>query len=183
MTQPVELIPLLCTRCQAAIPAQPEEVAWVCGQCGQGLLLSEEKGVVPLTIHFSADLLPTGKGRPFWVVSGQVALQRRIFGGGDQSQQAQEYWRSPHWFFVPAFNLALDQMVDWGMRFLQQPPMLKAGASGTTPPSFLPVTLMPGDLQPMVEFIVMGVEAARKDKVKEIQLAIKLDQPELWIIP
>ena len=183
MTQPVELIPLLCTHCQAAIPAQPEEVAWVCAQCGQGLLLSEEKGVVPLTINFSAEIPPTGKGRPFWVVAGQTVLQRRIFGGGDQGQQAQEYWRSPHRFFVPAFNLPLDQMVDWGLRFLQQPPNLNAAAPVVTPPSFLPVTLMPGDLQPMVEFIVMGIEAARKDKIKEIQLSIKLELPELWIIP
>jgi hypothetical protein len=183
MNTPVELIPLLCTQCQTAIPAQPEEVAWVCAQCGQGLLLSEDKGVVPLTINFSPEVPPGGKGRPFWVVSGQVTMQRRIYGGGDQSQPAQEYWRSPHRFFVPAFNLPLDQMVDWGMRFLQQPPTLKTAQPGVTPPSFLPVTLMPGDVQPMVEFIVMGVEAARKDKIREIQLSIKLDSAELWVIP
>ena len=183
MTPPVELIPLFCTRCQMPIPAQPEEVAWVCTQCGQGLLLSEEKGAVPLVINLSADVSPSGKGRPFWVVSGQAALQRRIFGGGDQSQQAQEYWRSPHQFFVPAFNLPLDQMVEWGMRLLQQPPVLKAAQPGGAFPSFLPVTLMPGDIQPMVEFIVMGVEAARKDKIKEVQLSLKLEPPELWVLP
>jgi hypothetical protein len=183
MSQPVELIPLLCTRCQAAIPAQPDEVAWVCAQCGQGLLLSEDKGAVPLTINYSAEIPPDGKGRPFWVVTGQAGMQRRIYGGGDQSQQAQDYWRSPHLFFVPAFNLPLDQMVDWGMRLLQQPPTLKAALPEARHPAFLPVTLMPDDIQPMVEFIVMGVEASRKDKIKEVQLSVKLDTPEFWILP
>ena len=37
--KPVELVPLLCVRCQAPVPARPGEVAWVCEQCGQGLVL------------------------------------------------------------------------------------------------------------------------------------------------
>ncbi len=178
MSQPVELIPLLCARCQAPIPANPEEVAWVCEQCGQGLLLSEEKGTVPLTINFNKSLTQGSKGRPFWVASGQVTLQRRIYGGNDQGRQAQEYWNQPRRFFVPAFDLPLDQMVDWGMRLLQQPPALEPGS----PTEFLAVTLLPGDAQQLAEFIVMGVEADRPDKIREIQLSVKLDPPELWVI-
>jgi hypothetical protein len=93
MPAAVTLVPLLCFKCQAAIPANPDEVAWVCPTCGQGLLLSEEKGTGPLEIRCSAAILPGKIGRPFWVAQGQVAMQRRIFGGGDQSSQAEDFWR------------------------------------------------------------------------------------------
>ena len=74
MTAPVTLIPLRCLRCETSVPAQPEEVAWRCSQCGQGLLLDESKGLVPLEIHYSADIPPNGVGKPFWVAEGQVTV-------------------------------------------------------------------------------------------------------------
>ena len=178
MSQPVELIPLLCTRCQAPVPANPDEVAWVCEQCGQGLLLSEEKGAVPLVINFDKRIKQGAKGNPFWVADGQVSMQRLIYGGNDQGRRAQEYWSQPHRFFIPAFELPLDKMVDWGMHFLQNPPDLQAGP----PAAFLPVTLLPADARQMAEFIVMGVEAARPDKIREIKLSVNLNPPELWVI-
>ena len=179
MTKSIELIPLVCLRCQTPVPAEPEEVAWVCAQCGQGLLLSEEKGTVPQVVNYAAGIIPNNKGKPFWVVTAQVALQRRTFGIGDQNQEAARAWSVPRRFFVPAFTLPLEQLVEWGTRLLVQPPNLQAGS----PASFLPVTLLPEDIKPMVEFIVMGVEANRKDKLKEVQISLQLGAPELWILP
>jgi hypothetical protein len=34
----------------------------------------------------------------------------------------------------------------------------------------------------MAEFIVLGIEADRKDKVREIEFALQLSQPELWVL-
>lgn len=179
MSKQIELVPLVCSRCQTPVPAKPDEMAWVCSQCGQGLLLSEEKGTIPLAINFSAGI-PAGKpGTPFWVAAGQVAMQRRIFGGGDQTRDAQQFWSAPRRFFVPAYTLPLDQLIDLGSRLLQQPPALQAG----NPAAFLPVTLHPEDARPMAEFIVIGIEANRKDKIKEVQFNLNLSTPELWILP
>ena len=177
--QPVRLIPLLCTRCQAAVPAKPDEVAWVCSQCGQGLLLSLEKGVLPLPVYYSPGLAPNQTGSPFWVTMAQVTLQRRIFGGGDQSADAARFWQTSKRFFVPAYTLTLDQMVELGMRYVLQPPLLQPGP----PAAFAPVTLSPEDVQPMAEFIVMGVEANRRDRLKEVQITIQTGAAELWILP
>ena len=179
MSKLIELVPLVCTRCQTPVPAQTDEVAWVCSQCGQGLLLSEEKGTIPLAVNFSAGIPPGKPGHPFWVVTGQVSLQRRIFGGGDQTQDAQQFWQSPRRFFVPAFTIQLDPLIETGTRLLQQPPALQPGS----PAAFLPVTLHPEDVKPMVEFIIIGIEASRRDKIKEIQFNLNLSAPELWILP
>ncbi len=32
----VKLIPMQCVRCQQPLTAQPDEVVWVCANCGQG---------------------------------------------------------------------------------------------------------------------------------------------------
>ena len=179
MSSPIQLIPLLCTRCQTTIPAEVDEVAWVCAQCGQGLLLDETIGAVPLAVNFAAGIPANQKGWPFWVVTGQVSVQKRsIFGGGDRGSETSQFWQASHRFFIPAFSAPLDQLIGWGTRFLQQPPALQPGPAA----GFAPVTLHPEDLQPMAEFIVLGIEADRKDKVREIQFTVQLGQPELWVL-
>jgi len=51
---PVSLIPMLCTRCQTPVEAHPDEVFWVCQNCGQGLLVSDEKGLAAQVFHYGA---------------------------------------------------------------------------------------------------------------------------------
>jgi hypothetical protein len=179
MSKAIELIPLLCTRCQTAVPAKLDEVAWVCAQCGQGLLLDEEKGAVPLAINFAAGIPANQKGWPFWVATGQVTVQQRsIFGGGDQGRQAAEFWQPARRFFVPAFSSPLDQLITWGTTLLQKPPALQSGQAA----GFAPVILHPEDIQPVAEFIVLGIEADRKDKIREINFTLQLSAPELWVL-
>ncbi|MBN1953898.1 MAG: hypothetical protein JW900_02500 [Anaerolineae bacterium] len=179
MTAPVQLIPLRCLRCETPLPAQPDEVAWVCQQCGQGLLLDEEAGLVPLAVHFAANV-PGTAGRPFWVAKGQVGLQRQTYHGSSRAkQEAAAMWDRRQRFFVPAFSCPLDVLVDVGARMLLNPPDLQPGE----PVPFAPVTLSPLDVRPVAEFIVMAVEAERKDKLKALHFVVEMEQPELWILP
>ncbi len=81
MVRPVELIPLVCLKCDTPVPAQPDEVAWVCTRCGQGLLLNEsdDRGLSPLVVQYAAGLDPARPGKPFWVAEGSVQLQRSTY--------------------------------------------------------------------------------------------------------
>ena len=81
MTAPVELFPLRCLRCDTPIPAEPDEVAWTCAQCGQGLLLYKNQELVPINIHYTPAIPANGKGRPFWVTIGRGTLSRQVYGG------------------------------------------------------------------------------------------------------
>ncbi|NMB87191.1 MAG: hypothetical protein GYA17_02455 [Chloroflexi bacterium] len=178
MTTPVRLIPMLCIRCQNPLPAQPGETAWVCSNCGQGQLLSDEQGLEALEVHFAAGL-PAGKpGRPFWVAEGTVRLQRETYRG-DQSGAMQAFWGAPRRFFVPAYELPLPELVETGLRLLQQPPALQAGS----PAAFLPVSVPPTDVRPLAEFILLAVEAARKDDLRELRFDLSLSAAELWVLP
>lgn len=178
MSALVELVPLQCIRCETPVPAAPEEVAWVCSRCGQGLALDESKGLVALEINYQAGLAPDAVGKPFWVVNGRVSLQRDTYSG-DQREDAERFWGSGRRFVLPAFAGTLDNLISLSMRYLQQPPALQPGQ----PARFEPVTLARKDLQAAAEYLVMAVEAARKDNLKLLGVRVELSEPALWILP
>lgn len=177
MDQPA-LIPLTCPKCATPIPAGPDEVAWVCSRCGQGLALDLEKGLSLLEVHYQAGLDPNGTGRPFWVVEAQVVVSRQTYSG-NQSPEAAQFWSQPRRFFTPAFTCPMETVLALGPQMLLQPPALKEGPGAP----FTPVTLPIGDIQPMIEFIVVAVEAGRKDKLKQVLVEAKPAGPVLWILP
>ncbi|HUV27292.1 MAG TPA: hypothetical protein VMW34_07975 [Anaerolineales bacterium] len=181
MTALVELIPLRCIRCETPVPAEAGQVAWSCSQCHQGLLLDENIGLTELAIHYAGQISPTQTGRPFWVVRGQVSMQRESEKGWfDSSQhQADQDWEDTRLFFTPAYSISLDEMLDQAVKMTSNPPELTDG----DPRSFLPVTLSPVDLPALIEYLILSVEASRKDKIKKIDISVALETPVLWVLP
>ncbi len=181
MAQTITLIPLLCPNCRAALEAQPDEVAWRCAQCGQGWQLNEgygDFGLEPLAINFHAGLNPRVHGRPFWTTQASVTVQRETYSG-NQARQAQEFWATPRRFFVPAFTCPLETLVSLGAELVRQPPALQAGP----PAPFTAVTLPRADVADMIQFVVVGIEAERKDQLKSLGVQVQMEPPELWILP
>ena len=179
MSAPISLIPLRCLQCETPVPAQIDEVAWVCQQCGTGLLLNEGDGLHRLEINTASGIKPNVKGRPFWVASGSVTLDRETYGYmGKQTGKAQNFWSQPRLFFIPAYSCSIDDLTETGIQMLTKPVELKPGLAA----DFLPVTLHHEDIRAYAEFIVMGIEAQRKDKVKEVAFTLQLEQPVLWVL-
>jgi len=179
MNMPV-LLPLQCLKCQTALLAEPDEVAWLCPTCGQAVLLDEKQpaGLAPLEIYFATGIQTGQRGRPFWVAQGVVSVNRETYSG-DESRQAQEFWRTPRTFFIPAYTCALDELISQGMQLLKQPISMMPGQAA----AFLPVTLALEDVRPMAEFIIMGIEAERRDMLKSINIQLNLAAPVLWVLP
>ena len=178
MAQPVELIQLICIRCKSPLPARPDEAAWVCAQCGQGMRLDEDRGLVELAVNFASGI-PTGaSGKPFWVADGSVALQRETFSG-NQSRESAQFWSQPRRFYVPAYALSLEELLAAGTALLLNPPIVNPG----TAVSFVPVVLPVEDVHATVEFIIMAVEAGRKDMLSNVQFSLNLSDPSLWVLP
>jgi hypothetical protein len=177
--RPVQLIALVCVKCQTPVPAQPGEVAWVCGQCGQGLLLDVNQGLAPLEVFYATGIPANTPGKPFWVADGRVKFAKRQTYSGNEDRDAHQFWSQPRRLFVPAFTTSLETLLGLGSNLLQKPPALQAGPAAR----FEPVTLAPEDVTPLAEFIVMALEAGRKDKLREIQFSLELSNPSLWILP
>lgn len=181
MINQVSLVPLRCLRCETPLPAGRDEIAWSCGQCGQGLLLDPATGLVPLKIHYSASLQPDQIGKPYWVTMGRVTARRETYGGssGKIQQEVAAFWGVDRMFVIPAFSTSLEDMQSAAIHYLRQPPNLQEGP----PARFEPVTLSPDDLAAMVQFVVLAVEAERKDKLKSLEVEVDLQPPALWIFP
>jgi hypothetical protein len=178
--QPVELVPLVCTRCNTPVPASPEEVAWVCAQCGQGLLLDDQKGLVPLEVYYSAQIAPNTRGKPYWVAKGDVTVQRKTYDSSQRGdQEAQQFWSQPRLFVIPAYDCSLEIFTQVGVDRLRENPALQSGS----PAAFESVTLHLDDVKAAAEFIVVAVEAGRADKMKEVSFSLDLSTPALWILP
>jgi hypothetical protein len=179
MTAPVRLIPMLCIQCSQPLPALVDEVAWICHNCQQGQLLSPEGQLEPVEIYFAAGLQSGVQGKPFWVAQGSVTnLVRKRFKG-DQSKDMLMFWAAPRQFFVPAYEMSLESIVETGLKWIESQPALLPGP----PADFLSVTVLPDDVPALAEFIVLAVEAARKDKLSRLDFDLQLTTPELWIIP
>ena len=176
MDRPIELIPLLCINCSTPVPAQPGEAAWVCSNCGQGLALNLRQGLEKVQVFYAAGIPQNRPGRPFWVVNAQGQLHREVYRG--EAKDAKGYWLQPRLMFIPAYSLGLNDFLETAIKMLAYPPQLQAGPAHP----FVPVTLYPEDIKPAADFIVMAVEAGRKDSMKKLDFSLKLSLPALWIL-
>ena len=183
MSDAVSLIPMFCIRCQSPLPAQPEELVWVCANCGQGQILTDG-GLKAQAIRYTNGIPAGQPGKPVWVAQGTATLRREIYGtslfGGNQQDDMATFWAAPRWFFIPAYELPLEQALEVGAQMLRQPPPLQE-ISGPLP--FFPITVSPEDARSLAEFIVMAIEAGRSDKLKKLDMQLDLAAPELWIFP
>jgi predicted RNA-binding Zn-ribbon protein involved in translation (DUF1610 family) len=178
MDQTVVLTPLLCVKCSAPLPAEPDQAAWVCPVCGQANYLDEEKGLQPVQGYYSTGIKPGAVGRPFWLAEGRVSVQRTTFGSA-KNEQAQQFWAQPRSFFIPAYRASLEALLTRAGELIANPPTLQAGPQA----HFEPVVLAMQDIQAAAEFIVVAIEAGRSDRLKTVDMKLQLSAPVLWILP
>jgi len=115
LTASVELVPLKCVRCGTFVQAAADEVAWVCHQCGQGLLL-DEAGLAPLAVHWPAPqgprLLERYAGTPEGAVSTPRSNSPGALAGPSglrDGQQAGSLRWLPFWAFTGSVHFAVRQ--------------------------------------------------------------------------
>lgn len=182
MSGSIELVLLKCPQCSTPVPAEEDEVAWVCATCGLGLQLTET-GLAPVPVHWAAPgagalAARVERWQPFWVFNGTVAFHQRLNYGGNAAPD--DLWLAPRRLFVPAYACPLAQLQALGADLTRRQPALQpAPAAGP----LQGCTFMPDDAQRAAEFVVVSIEAARKDKLRSLQFTLNLAPPELWLLP
>lgn len=178
MSQSISLIPMYCPKCGFPIKAQVEEIAWVCSQCLEGVLLNNENQLILTKIQFQQSGFDVSEGFPYWVTTIKVSLNRETLRG-NLSDEMLQFWQNPRTVFIPAFGMELEEMLKRAEALIKNPPILFTGPVI----AFKPVVLSPFDLKAYIEFLVMQIEAGRQDDLKQLTFELQLDEPVLWIFP
>jgi len=179
MSGSVELVLLKCPQCSTPLPAEEDEIAWVCATCGRGWQLTDT-GLSPLTVYWMAAPLNAKpeSWRAMWIFNGQVRFQQRE--NWQRAADPDALWQRPVRFYVPAYACPLEHLEKLGAELTRKQVILPVGpALG----ALKGVTLLPADASAAAEFIVLTVEAERKDKIKAINFTLQFGPADLWVLP
>jgi hypothetical protein len=185
VTKIMKLLALRCPQCAHALaPHHDDVVVMGCPNCRtavrvdvSGLNATEIQYATPAKEQIDAWL-------PFWLFNGQVHIERRTTQGSNRRarQQSEQLWGAPRCLYVPAWNLSMHDACEMGSHLVQQQPTFQAIPQ---PEGALveEATMMPDDALKFLEFVVLTVEAQRKDWLKDIKFHIEADPPQLWAVP
>jgi hypothetical protein len=180
MSTPIKLVPLECVHCQTALAANENEVAWLCAQCGQGTQLTGD-GLAPVKVVWCAGRTGvTGiHWLPFWAFQGRVIMGRRETYSGHE--QANPLWNAPVRFYIPAFSTTMDTVESLGAALTKAQPAFKPGQPSGV---LSDCSLLPEDAATAAEFVVLTIEAERRDMLKKVEFRIE-DRTalDLWLLP
>jgi hypothetical protein len=179
----MKLIALYCPQCAQPLAVNNDDVLLRCAQC-QAAVYIDDNGARPAKVYFVSGRADERHWLPFWVFSGAVKMTQRVSqgGGGSANKEAEQLWGAPRRLYVPAWELGMQAAQEIGARLIQQQPAFEftTPAAETT---LTPATVAPADAKKMLEFIVLAIEARRKDWLRELTFHLEVGEPDLWALP
>ncbi len=176
----MKLVLLRCPNCSAALTPGEDDLIVECQQCGTGVELADE-GLKLIELRYTASSARVELWRPWWIFNGRVEITRRETQSGNQGDEALRFWSQVKRFYIPAWELSLQAVRDEGLALLKKQPSLQAmpRPSGAR---FAPVVVSVSDARKLLEYLVVTMEASRKDWLKDLQFTADVGLPELWAL-
>ena len=179
----MRLLLLRCPTCATPLEANHQDQVVACSGCATHVALGED-GPLPITVHYAqpvGDPLAVGSWEPLWIFSGQVTLRSRQTQGGKKAgREADEFWQAPRRFYVPAGDLSPAQIRSIGLDLLNRQPSPIPLPAGPQTGRMRPALLSAADAAQFAEFLVLDLEAQRRDMLKDLQFDLLLGEPALW---
>ena len=176
----MNLLLLRCPSCGNALTPGDDDLILACGQCGAGVELADA-GLRPIEVKYTATNAKIDIWRPWWVFTGRVEITRRDTQSGNQRAEALQFWAQVKRFYIPAWELSLQAVRDQGLAMLKRQPQLQAAARPAGA-RLAPVVVSVSDARQLLEYLVLTVEAGRKDWLKDLEFTANVGLPELWAL-
>jgi hypothetical protein len=182
----MKLILLRCPNCAEPLKPDNDDVVVVCTNCHTAVAIDAD-GPRKVETHYA---VATGSGtelsewRPFWVFEGTVDIQKREIQGGGRSsgKDAAALWSVPRRLYVPAWDLSLHTAQDVGSRLIQEQPRFHKIPRPENA-QLAVATVTPDDAIKLLEFIVLAIEARRRDWLEDLEFQLDVGEPEFWAMP
>ena len=180
----MKLLLLRCPNCARPLAPDNDDVVVMCTNCFTSVSI-DQRGVQATDVRFALpakadERMP--RWLPFWVYEGRVVIVRRETQGRADDKAARQQWANPLRMYVPAWEISMHVAQEVGSRMIQRPPATRfierpEGAY------MEPAVVSTGDALRLLEFIVLAIEARRRDWLKALDFRIEAGEPELWAMP
>ncbi len=181
----MQLLALRCPNCtQKLEPQSNEAVVTSCPQCATAVTL-HQTGLQPTDITYAAPAAAeVDAWLPFWVYHGRVHIQRRESQGSSKGadKDAAQLWARVQQLYVPAWEIPVPQAREMGSQLVQKQPTFQTIERPDTA-HIVEAIITPEDGHKMLDFIVLTIEARRKDMLRNLKFEVKTTASELWAIP
>ena len=181
----MKLLALTCPDCTEHLSPGNDDLVTLCPRCQRSYYL-DDRGLMSIKIQFAlaGKQAPNDSWVPFWLFNGKVTLrERQTQGGGSSSgRAAEELWSQTRQFYIPAWDLPLEQAKGIGARLVESQPQLQL-IEQPEQVKLIPAILPPDGALKMIDFIVLTIEARRKDWLKKLDFHVQADKPRLFALP
>ena len=182
----MKLILLRCPNCGEGLKPEQDDIIFACDNCHTPVTISQDgarKTKVQFAIPGNARNEPQTKWLPFWVFEGQVEIIKRVTQGGrSRDLEAEKLWRGINRFYVPAWDMQPHIAQNIGTELIHKPPDAELISR---PPGahMVAANVNSDDARKLLEFIVLAIEARRKDWLRDLDFRLNIAEVELWALP
>jgi hypothetical protein len=181
----MKLLALRCPECSQPLKPENDHIVVTCELCRAAVHIGDD-GLSLVSVQYARPRSEAGVTRwlPFWVFHGRVQVKRRLTASGGRSRQEEmaRLWGEPRYLYVPAWELSPRTVRDTGSKMIQSQPAYQAIARPADA-HLTPVILTTQDALKMLEFIVLTIEAGRRDWLEHLEFRLEVGEPVLWALP
>ncbi len=182
----MKLILLRCPTCGEGLQPEQDDIVVACNNCHTPVSITQNgpaKAKVQFAIAKNRRRQSESRWLPFWVFEGQVEIINRVTQGGRSRQKdSEKLWQRSGRFFVPAWDIQLHTAQAVGIQLIENPPEIEL-IPRPTEAHLKAANVDANDARKLLEFIVLAIEARRKDWLKNLDFRLDVDEAKLWALP
>jgi hypothetical protein len=171
-----------CKNCASGLMVEMNDSVTYCSSCGNGYEIIDGD-LYPIEINFAAAALPSEGEliyKPFWYLKANVTILVRESDKGYYSDGGGKKAYGDIIFYIPAFSCPVESMRQLAIAYTQRNPVASPQKYNVKVTGF---NYGKEDARKLAEFVLISLEAEKKDTMKQFEYKIDFNSFEILGIP